>query len=185
MRNCTVWVGGTEVLDSYQDYTTARRKAEQYQEEGFDDVVIEKVFSKEIEICLELEKKERKFDIQTQLLTEAVALMRDFKKSLNCGILPHRRDKKYKISQIVGMGIVLIIDKQWKKDAGDDCYNDVINFLNSRSHWADVVIADSYTFQKEIIFQLEQVIANVAMIDKSRGMSVKPLLKLLGLKENL
>ena len=39
----TVWVGGGEVNDYLLDYETALRVAQSYIEDGYDEVVIEKV----------------------------------------------------------------------------------------------------------------------------------------------
>ena len=39
----TVWVGGTEVTDHYVSKEKAERIAEAYEEDDYDDVVVEKI----------------------------------------------------------------------------------------------------------------------------------------------
>jgi len=47
MKEYTVWVGGTEVNDYYLSKEEAKRLANEYTTDGYDDVIIEKV--KEVE----------------------------------------------------------------------------------------------------------------------------------------
>ena len=41
--NYTVWVGGTEVNDTYLSLADANKLADKYREDGYDDVVVDEV----------------------------------------------------------------------------------------------------------------------------------------------
>ena len=39
----TIWVGGTEVVDHYVPFDVATRIADEYEDDGYDDVLIEEM----------------------------------------------------------------------------------------------------------------------------------------------
>lgn len=164
----SVWAGGTEVNDHYLSLDEAFNLADVFEREGYEDICIEKVFSQEIKLSLE---EANGVSGQIPLLQASINLLAELEDRVQLSSF-YEEDKK-KMYNIVGIAIktLSIIYTEEK----------VLGFLETRSHWADHYCVNHHVVE-EAISLLKEIIANTATLS-NKGMSVKPLMKLLGNKE--
>lgn len=169
----TVWVGGTEVNENYLSKNKAFDLLKKYEDDGYDDVQIEKVFEAEIKVAL---NEADGIEGTTALIKNSVKLLSIMENKIFEGELifsGYNKKENRLASKIVGIALNTLFSIYTEEK--------VLAFLKTRRHWANHYRKEHNSIVETIIL-LRQIIANAATMD-DKGMSVKPLLKLLSVKE--